>query len=134
MTTLYQNAHSSERVSGTVLQYLDIAIVLIGAIVALILGAPALGVVVGAAGWLVQRALQIVDRRATAKVGDSLRRAGLRWAEAFGRIWLLAGAIIVAALVGNRHDGLAAAILILVAYSVAFGLRIVNGAPPESEF
>ena len=63
-----------------------------------------------------------------------MRRAGIRSAEAFGRIWLLAGAIIVAAVVGGRKDGLAAAILIFAAYSVAFGLRIINGPPaPERE-
>ena len=70
---------------------------LIGAIAALILGAPAFGVIVGAAGWILQRSLQVIDRRLTARIEDSLRRAGVRSVEAFGRIWLLAGAIIVAA-------------------------------------
>jgi hypothetical protein len=131
MTTLYQNAHSSERGAVNVLHYLDVAFVVIGAAAALVLGAPALGVIVGAAGWLLQRSLQAVDRRLTARVEDSLRRAGIRSAEAFGRIWLLAGAIIVAAVAGGRKDGLAAAIVIFAAYSVAFGLRIMNGPPSE---
>jgi hypothetical protein len=133
MTTLYQNAHSSERDAVNVLQYLDVAFVVIGAIIALVLGAPALGVLIGAAGWLLQRSLQVVDRRATARIEDSLRRAGIRSAEAFGRIWLLAAAIIVSALAGGRKDGLAAAILIFAAYSVAFVIRMMSGPPPESE-
>jgi hypothetical protein len=91
MTTLYQNAHSSERDAVNVLQYLDVAFVVIGAIIALVLGAPALGVLIGAAGWLLQRSLQVVDRRATARIEDSLRRAGIRSAEAFGRIWRRSG-------------------------------------------
>jgi hypothetical protein len=133
MTTLYQNAHSPERVTVNAFKFLDVPFVVIGAIIALVLGAPALGVIVGAAGWLLQRGLQIVDSGITARIDDSLRRAGIRSAEAFGRIWLLAGAIIVAAVAGGRKDGLAAAITVFAAYSVAFGLRIINGPPPERE-
>jgi hypothetical protein len=133
MTTLYQNAHSPERVTVNAFKFLDVPFVVIGAIIALILGAPALGAIVGAAGWLLQRSLQVIDRRATSRVEDSLRRAGIRSAEAFGRIWLLAGAIIVADVAGGRKDGLAAAITVFAAYSVAFGLRIINGPPSESE-
>jgi hypothetical protein len=133
MTTLYQNAHSPERVTVNAFKFLDVPFVVIGAIIALVLGAPAVGVIVGAAGWLLQRSLQVVDRRMTSRIEDSLRRAGIRSAEAFGRIWLLAGAIIVAAVAGGRKDGLAAAILIFAAYSVAFGLRIINGPPSEKD-
>jgi hypothetical protein len=133
MTTLYQNAHSPERVTVNAFKFLDVPFVVIGAIIALVLGAPAVGVIVGAAGWLLQRSLQVVDRRMTSRIEDSLRRAGIRSAEAFGRIWLLAGAIIVAAVAGGRKDGLAAAILIFAAYSVAFGLRIINGPPSERD-
>jgi hypothetical protein len=133
MTTLYQNAHSPERVTVNAFKFLDVPFVVIGAIIALILGAPALGVIVGAAGWLLQRSLQVIDRRVTSRIEDSLRRAGIRSAEAFGRIWLLAGAIIVADVAGGRKDGLAAAITIFAAYSVAFGLRIINGPPSERE-
>jgi hypothetical protein len=115
------------------LRYLDVFFVVIGAIVALALGAPSVGVIIGAAGWLLQRSLQVIDRRMTARVDDSLKRAGVRTVEAYGRIWLLAGAIVVAAVVGGRKDGLAAAILVFAAYSVAFGLRIINGPPPERE-
>jgi len=133
MNTLYQNAHSSERDAANVLQYLDVAFVLIGTIAALIIGAPAFGVIVGAAGWMLQRALQVIDRRLTAGIEDSLRRAGVRSAEAFGRIWLLVAAIVVAGAVGGRKDGLAAALLIFAAYSVAFAIRLANGRPPGNE-
>jgi hypothetical protein len=133
MNTLYQNAHSSERVTVDAFQYLDVIVVIVGAVVASLVGAPAFGCIVGAVGWILQRVLQLVDRRITERIEDSLRRAGIRSAEAFGRIWLLAGAIVVAGAVGGRKDGLAAAILILAAYSIAFGLRIVSGPPPERE-
>jgi hypothetical protein len=131
MTTLYQNAHSPERVTVNALQYLDVPVVVIGAIVAVLLGAPALGCTVGALGWVLQRGLQVIDRRLTARIEDSLRRAGIRSAEGFGRIWLLAGAIIVAAVAGGRKDGLAAAIIVCAGYSVAFVIRLMSGPPPE---
>jgi hypothetical protein len=133
MTTLYQNALSSERVPVNALQYLDVIFVVLGTIVAVLLGAPSTGVIIGAAGWILQRAIQATDLRMTARIDDSFKRAGIRSAEAFGRIWLLAGAIILAAVVGDHKDGLAAAILIFAAYSVAFVLRILNGPPPERE-
>ena len=133
MTTLYQNAHSPERVAINARKYLDLAVVVIAAIPALALGAPALGYLVGAAAWILQRALQAFDFRQTAKIDESLRRAGIRTFEAFGRIWLLAGAIVLAAVVGNHKDGLAAALVICVAYSVAFVIRLMSGPPPERE-
>jgi uncharacterized MAPEG superfamily protein len=131
MTTLYQNALSSERVAVSALQYLDVIFVIVGAVIALIVGAPSLGVIIGALAWILQRAMQVIDNRLTARVDDSLRRAGVRTFEAFGRIWLLAAAIIVSAAVGDHKDGLAAAIVIFAAYSVAFVIRLMSGPPPE---
>jgi hypothetical protein len=133
MNTLYQNAHSSERGAFSAFQYMDVLIVVIGAIPALILGAPTAGIIVGAAGWLLQRILQIVDRRFTDRVRDPGRQVGIHVTEAFGRIWLLVGAIVVAYVAGGRKSGLTAALVIFAAYSVAFALRIMNGPPPERE-
>ena len=133
MTTLYQNAHSHERVTVSALQYLDIYFLVLGGAVALVLGAPALGVTVGGAGWLLQRLVQITDRRFTRRLRDPRTQVGIHVTEAFGRIWLLAAAIVVAGVAGHRQDGLAAATLIFAAYSVGFAVRIVSGPPPERE-
>jgi hypothetical protein len=132
MTTLYQNAHSPERVAISARKYLDLVIVAVATVPALALGAPVLGYLVGAAAWFVQRALQAFDLRQTANIDDSLRRAGVRTFEAFGRIWLLAGAIVLAAVVGTHKDGLTAALVICLAYSVAFVTRLMSG-PPQAE-
>lgn len=133
MTTLYQNAHSPERVTVNAFKFLDIPLVVIGAIIALALGAPVLGVIVGAAGWTVQRILQVADRRFTRKLRDPVKQVGINVTESFGRIWLLAGAIVISGVAGGRKDGLAAAVLIFAAYSVAFAIRIASGPPPERE-
>jgi hypothetical protein len=131
MTTLYQNAHSPERVTVNAFKFMDVPLVVTGAIIALVLGAPALGVIVGAAGWILQRVVQVADRRYTRKLRDPVKQVGVNVTESFGRIWLLAGAIVVAGVAGSRKDGLAAAVLIFAAYSIAFAMRIASGPPPE---
>jgi hypothetical protein len=133
MTTLYQNAHSPERVAINTRKYLDLVVVAIATIPALALGAPVFGFLVGAVAWFAQRALQAFDLRQTAKIDESVRRAGIRTFEAFGRIWLMAGAIVLADVAGTRRDGLTAALVICAAYSVAFVVRLMSGPPPERE-
>lgn len=113
------------------LRFLDVAVVVIGAVPALMLGAPAFGYVVGGGAWLLQRAVQATDRRWAARVRDPTTQVGVHIFEAFGRIWLLAGAIVLAGVVGGRADGLTAALVIFGAYSVAFAIRLLNGRPEE---
>lgn len=109
------------------LRYLDVAIVVVAIPAGLILGAPALGLLLGCGAWLLQRVLAHTDRRWIARNREPGSRLGLDVAEAFGRIWLLAGAIVVAGAVGGRADGLAAALSIFAAYSVAFATRMFAG-------
>jgi hypothetical protein len=109
-------------------RYLDVVLVVLAVPVALALGAPAVGVVVSAAAWLVQRLLARAGQRWIAGRGADAR-FGLNLVDGFGRIWLLAGAIVLAAVIGGRRDGLAAALLIFCAYSIAFAMRLVSGRP-----
>jgi hypothetical protein len=111
-----------------ILRYLDVVLVVLATPVALALGAPVVGVVVSAAAWIVQRVLARAGQRWIAGRGDDAR-FGLNLIDGFGRIWLLAAAIVLAAVIGGRRDGLAAALLIFCAYSVAFAMRLVNGRP-----
>jgi hypothetical protein len=116
------------RRSTAILRYLDVVLVVLAVPVALLLGAPAVGVVVSAAAWLLQRALAHFGRRWIAGQGADAR-FGLNLVDGFGRIWLLAGAIVLAAVIGGRRDGLAAALLIFCAYSIAFAMRLISGRP-----
>jgi hypothetical protein len=111
------------------LRYFDVVLVAVAAPVALALGAPVLGFCVGAGAWLIQRVLAIADRRWIASAAEPRTQLGLALFEAFGRIWLLAGAIVVAGVAGGRADGLAAALTIFGAYSVAFAIRVLSGPP-----
>jgi hypothetical protein len=102
------------------LQYLDVPVLLIAVVAAIVLGAPLLGLILGACGWIVQRVIGEADRRWTRKVAEPLKQLGVTLFEGFARIWLLAGVIVIAAVIGGRRDGLTASLVIFGAYSVAF--------------
>jgi hypothetical protein len=112
-----------------VLRHLDLVVLPIGVAVALALGGPRFGLLVGAGGWLLGRALAVVDRKLIDRAAEPGSRIGLDFVDAFARIWLLAGAIIVAGVAGHHADGLAAALVICISYSVAFAVRIASGRP-----
>lgn len=106
---------------------LDLIVMPIGVALALALGGPVFGLLVGAGGWLLQRALAVVDGRLIERLAEPGSRLGLEFVDAFARIWVLAGAIVLAGAAGDRADGLAAALVVAISYSVSFALRIVRG-------
>jgi hypothetical protein len=110
-------------------RYVDLVLLAIGAAVALPLGAPPVGYAIGAGTWLLQRALQEADKRWIQKVRNPVRHLGYTLFDAFGRIWLLAGGIIVAIVVGPRAVSLTAALIILCEYTVTLLIRIGSGPP-----
>ena len=110
-------------------QYLDVVLVVVSLVPALALGAPALGYGLGVGGWLLQRVVAVLDKRWLRKLADPVKQAGFSLFEAFGRIWLLAGAIVLAGVLGGHPDGLAASLVILGAYSIAFVIKLISGPP-----
>jgi hypothetical protein len=116
-------------VIAAIVRYLDVALVVLATPVALSLGAPVLGYAIGAGAWVLQRILAEVDRNWVRKAAEPRTQLGLNLFEAFGRIWLLAGAIVLAGVAGGRADGLTAALVIFGAYSVAFAIRVLSGPP-----
>jgi hypothetical protein len=113
------------------LRYLDIVFVVIGVPVAIALGAPALGAVIGGVAWIAQRILAETDKRFILNLDDPRRRLGYYLFEGFGRIWLLAGAIVIAGVAVGRPDGLTAALVIFGAYSIAFLIKVASGPPSK---
>jgi hypothetical protein len=118
-----------EELLMVVLRYLDVALVLLVAVPALALGAPAFGYGVGAAAWILQRVIGATDKPWMRKATQPQTLLALNLFEAFARIWLMAGAIVLAGLAGARADGLTAALVIFGAYSVAFVIRVFSGPP-----
>ncbi len=103
--------------------------IVVAAIPALLLGAPVFGYIVGAVAWIIQRLAQSIDTRLLrGRIDDPVRLTLVTLGESFGRIWLLVAAIIVAAVAGNHRDGLACALVIFVAYTISFVIRLINGA------
>jgi hypothetical protein len=127
-------AHGANHAPGVVLlRNLDVVLVLLVMIPAIALGAPALGYLVGAGGWILQRLIAATDQRWLRRVNEPVKQLGANLGEAFARIWLLAGAIVLAAVVGSREDALTAALVIFGAYSVAFVIRLMTGASRASQ-
>src|SRR5439155_10558183 len=114
-------------IAGGAARNVDVLLLLVALPLALALGAPTFGVLVGAGGWLLQRALALLDRRLIVKAAEPGSRLGLNFVDAFARIWLLAGAIVAAGAIGGPSDGLAAAVLTFGAYSLAFAVRLAGG-------
>ena len=108
-----------------VVRYLDVLLVVMAAPFVLLLGGPLLGYAVGAAAWLANRALGVaVERHARSR--DDVRTAvGLNVAALLVRAWLVGLTILAVGLAGEREDGLTAAILLLVAFTVYFATSLV---------
>lgn len=108
-------------------RYFDLVLLAIATPVVIVVGAPVLGYVIGAGAWVAQRALAVLDQRWLAALSRQRMQLGVNLFEAFGRIWLLAGAIVAAGLIGARADGLTAALVIFISYSVCFAVRMMSG-------
>lgn len=105
-------------------RYLDVALVLLAAPFALLLGVPALGYGVAVAVWLLQRGAEaLLERRAAhAQVRGAI---GLKFASMLGRTWLIGIAIVTVGLVGGREDGFVAAVVCLLAYTVHLATQLI---------
>ena len=113
---------------AALLQNLDIVLVAVAWIPAIELGAPVLGVLLGCGGWILSRIVAVLNGRWIGRSTDPMKQLTLNLFEAFGRIWLLAGVIVAASVLGEREDGLTAAVIVFAAYSVAFVIKLVSGA------
>jgi hypothetical protein len=112
----------------TALRYIDLVLLWLTVPLALVLGAPALGLLLGAVVWTVQRLIALaVDRRARAS--ESVRAAiGLNMATMMVRMWLVGTTVVVAGVGGEREDGVAAATVLLVAFTISLVATLFNRA------
>lgn len=102
------------------LQYLDVVLVLIAVPFALAMGAPALGLTVGALAWIAGRAASAVAEKRIAAMTDFRRQIGFGVVASLLRVWLLACTIIALGIAASREDALTAALVIFGAFSVYF--------------
>jgi hypothetical protein len=119
-------AVSSERVAGRaerprVLSYADLVLLAAALPLFIAFDWSLLGYTVAAVAWTAQRlAMAYADRRTAASLAAGDRRDAFRTTavSTLGRVWLVSAAVLVTGLAADREDGLAAAILVAVLFTV----------------
>jgi hypothetical protein len=117
-------------------RYLDVLIVVLAAPFVILMGAPVLGYVAGGAAWIGGRAIGVAVERWARATKDPRTQVGIGFAMLMGRAWLLGLTILLVGLKGEREDGLMAALLALVAFTVYFTTTLLlrpmeRNAPPS---
>jgi hypothetical protein len=115
-------------------KYVDLLVLAAALAVFLLGGLPMLGYAVAAAAWLAQRGVQVfATKRAKRELaaGDRQRAMGVVGVTTLGRVWLMATAVLLVGL-AERQAGLAAAVLVLVLFTISLaaqGLAHLFGEP-----
>jgi hypothetical protein len=120
LSTLAIEGSESSSIAGTggrwslILRYADLALLALALPVFLVFDLPLLGYVVAAVAWLAQRGIELAaDRRAKNALAAGERRTALGTiaATTLARVWLVTLAVLLVGGLGDREDGLAAAVL-----------------------
>ena len=99
-------------------RWFDVILVILAAPFVVLMEAPVLGYAAGAGAWIVTRvAGWAIERKARAS-GDVRTLTGLTLFSSLGRAWLVGLTILAVGLAGEREDGLTAALLVAVAFTV----------------
>jgi hypothetical protein len=106
---------------GSLVRYADLALLALALPLFIVADWPLLGYAVAAGAWLVQRGvMMIADRRVAAALARGERRSamGLTAATGLGRVWLLTLAALLVGILAEDRDGLAAALLLVLLFTV----------------
>lgn len=106
-------------------RYLDVVLVVAALPFVAFAGLPLLGYGVGAAAWILQRAAGVALERQASKTTEIRRQIGLNLGGTLARAWIVGGAILAVGLAGEREDGLTAAVLVFVAFTVYFAISVI---------
>ncbi|MFL5823951.1 MAG: hypothetical protein ACJ764_10965 [Solirubrobacteraceae bacterium] len=108
-----------------IVQYLDVVLVVAAAPILLLMGVSAVGYAYGAGAWLILRAVGVgVDRMA--ETSDARRQISIRLGYMLGRLFLLALAVILARRSGGKDAGLAALLVVVIAFTVQLAVSAVS--------
>jgi hypothetical protein len=107
------------------LRFLDVVLVVAALPFVAFAGLPLLGYGVGAVAWLFQRGAGVALERQAAKSKDMGRQILMNFGGTMARAWIVGGAIIAVGLAGKREDGLTAAVLVFVAFTVYFAMTLI---------
>ena len=104
-------------------KYVDLLVLAAALAVFVLAELPMIGYAAAAAASLAQRGIQVVaTRRASAELaaGERQRAMGIVAATTLGRVWLMSTVVLLTGLLAEREDGLAAALLVVVLFTVSF--------------
>jgi hypothetical protein len=119
------------------LRYADLGLLAVAFPVFLVAGWPLVGYAAAAGAWLAQHVILAYADRASAAAlrrGERNRALGIVGVSTLGRLWLVTLAILLVGLLGEREDGLAAAVLTFALVTVHLGCMALAKlfAPPEA--
>jgi hypothetical protein len=106
-------------------RHLDLIVLALALVVFVAAGLPMLGYAAAAAAWLVQRAINDMATRRARESDDPRTTVGLLAGSMLGRGWLVAGTILAVGLIGDRADGLAAAVLSITLFTIYFSIQLI---------
>jgi len=109
----------------TALAYLDVVVLVVAAPIMLLIGAPAVGYLVGAGVWIMLRAVGVAMERLITAIHDPQRQVALRLAYLLGRLFALAIAVILVRNGAGRDDGLTALLVIVFAFTAQLVLSFM---------
>ena len=107
------------------IRYVDCLVVLAFLPFALLASLPVLGAVAGVTVWLVQRAIGVAIDNYAARQDDFRRATGLTFAGGMLRPLLMGLTILAIGKVGEREDGLTAALVVLVAFTIYLAMSFI---------
>jgi hypothetical protein len=106
-------------------KHVDLVVLAAALAVFVLAGWPLLGYAVAAAAWLAQRGIQVLaGRRIEGALanGNRQKAMGTLAATTLGRVWLMVTAALLAG-IADREAGLAAAVLLLVLFTISFAAQ-----------
>jgi len=107
-----------------IVRYLDIVLVVLAAPFVVLMDGPVLGYAVGAAAWIFTRVVgALIERHARTK--DFKAQIAWNFGVLMGRVWVVGIAILVVGRAGDREDGLMAALLALVAFTIYLATSLI---------
>lgn len=120
------------------LRYADLALLALALPVFVFAGLPLVGYAAAAAAWIAQTGILVAADRATAEAlrgGDRRRAMAIVGGATLGRVWLVTITILLVGLLGEREDGLAAAVLSFALVTVHLGClalsRVLHPEDPK---
>ena len=108
------------------LEYLDVALVVLAAPIMIAIGVSASGYAIGAGAWIVLRAAGTLLDRSSALHRDARTDVSVRLGYMLGRLFLLALAVVLARANNGRDAGLTALLVIVFAFTVQLALSAIN--------